>query len=294
MQQVWLLLHFMLHLAIVLAVEGQSSLIRWFSIRSGVFWLETSISSLDTTSTPILTTQLNDLIKTTEQTYHAYPLKSYYDPTSDLKAISSSNSTSNIITSVNNISYGLQYFIYKTFYAEGSEEDLYSAKTSEAKVDIYNDAYGVIFEYYYISAGVLLVILAIMNLIGRKYFRWNEVVNPCLRFAGGVGLACVCIVEFLDDGTETSLRFSRPGGLISIVSLVYFAVLWFEGLVNVFAGQGKRKDDVEKGVEVKSGHDRAESSDHHDGHHDGASGQRGNGYAHVVQEDHDEHGREHQ
>lgn len=272
-------------------------------------------------------TGVNNSINAAAYQFHYYKLADYYNQTSDLAKLgnitapfgsSDWNTTAQPI--LDNMRHYIQYFIFVNFQAEGPKE---IEETSDAgrKVDLYNESFEVVFEYFYIGAGGFLIMLAVMYLFGKIHLRKDEWVSVVIRFAIGIGLPFVSIIGFLETpGDTTGFRYQQPYWLIPIVTFGFAGVLTFDNLSKIAFNVTRRHRrhsaastlaDVETGrnqkVEMhaqnqkqvqfdnRMEHSRtvSEDSDITLGGEHTQPGNGNRGYAHLVQEDdeHEYHGK---
>lgn len=330
-QQVWTLLHFVLHLAILLTVEGQTALVLWEACRRGIIWFEGGFPSVENpatgfSSTTDLVAAVNKSISDTGNHFYYAPLSDYYDPTPDIAklqditdefASSDWNETTSEILAT--IKANIEYFIFNNFQAEASEEELDATKDIEKKVEIFNDAFQVVFEYFYIAAGCLLLVLAVMYWFGKTKKRADEWASIGARLLVGMALPCVSAVAFLEkNNSMTDFRFTRSGWIIPVVTFSYLAVLTADNIicaifdvrdnrdrrrssaVSTLADEETSSDRPQSDgrtmtmaqIQLPQKHERTTSNDSNDSGrtlHDSESrpGWNNRGYSHLKQDDHD-------
>lgn len=330
-QQVWTLLHFALHLAILLTVEGQTALVLWEACRRGIVWFDDRFPSVQNpatgfSSTTDLVAAVNQTISETAARFYYAPLSDYYDPTPDIAKLNNvteefaskdwNETTSEILAT---IKANVEYFLFNNFNAEASEKELEETKDIEEKVQIFNDAFQVVFEYFFIGAGCLLLVLAIMYWFGKTKKRADEWASIGVRLLVGMALPCVSVVAFLEkDGDMTDFRFTRSGWIIPVVTFSYLAVLTADNIICAIFDVRDNKDqrrssaastladeDAEPQesqffgrmramtqINVQRKHERTTSNDSNDsGRTLHETEQRpvwnSRGYSHVKQDDHD-------
>lgn len=190
---------------------------------------------------------VNASIEQAASRFHYYDLATYYNKTSDLQKLvdiaapygsSEWKETANEI--LDNIRHYVQYFIFVNFQAEGPKE-IEETSDPELKVDLYNESFQVVFEYFYIGAGGFLILLAIMYLFVSLRLRKDEWVSVIIRLAIGIGLPFVSIVGFKETpGDTTSFRYQQPDWLIPIVTFAFLGVLFFDNISKVVFNETRR------------------------------------------------------
>lgn len=253
-QQVWTLLHYLLHVAILLTVEGQTALITWTSCRNAIEWFEAGFPSLSNPaslgSTPALVATVNRSLTDAAARYHYTLLSSYYDSAPDMAALQNVTYTGQFGTAqwnttasqiLSNIQYNVEYFLFMNFQAEGPEEEITATKDYREKVNLLNGAFEVVFEYFFIAAGGLLITLAVMYWFGKVHKHGDEWCCIILRFAVGAALACVSAVGFLETpGNISTFRYTHQTWIIPIVTFCFFGVLVGDNLIKIIYNLGKR------------------------------------------------------
>lgn len=248
-QQFWTLLHYFMHVALLLTVEGQSGMIIWQAVWSSVGWL---VSVFPTTidkavsygSVEALVNGITGVLNETTARYHGASLTNYYDPVSDLaKLQSSTNGTEfasaewneTVSETLRHIQYGIEYFIFNNFHAEADEAALEETKDPEEQVQIFSNAYKVIFEFFYIAAGCLLIILALLYIFGRNKKKAHEWSSVGLRLAVGMALPCVSAVAFFEtEGDHSTFRFLDCAWIVGVVTFCYLAVLLGDNIIGIW------------------------------------------------------------
>lgn len=203
--------------------------------------------------------------------FHYYDLADYYNQDSDLQKLknitapygtSEWNTTANEI--LDDIRHYVQYFIFVNFQAEGPKE-IEETSDPALKVDLYNESFQVVFEYFYIGAGGFLIMLAIMYLFGSLRLRKDEWVSVAIRLVFGIGLPFVSIVGFTEKtGDTTSFRYQEPDWLIPIVTFAFLGVLFFDNISKVVFNETRRyrrRSAASTLVDVESGRQKTSDSD---------------------------------
>lgn len=247
-QQFWTILHYFMHVAILLTVEGQSGLIIWEAAWAGVGWFEARFpTSIDAAaaygSVGSLVNGITVVLNQTATRFHYAPLTSYYDPASDLAKLQNSTNgvefastewNETVMETLRYMQYSVKYFIFNNFNAEADETALEEAKDPEEKVEIFCNAYKVIFEFFFIAAGCLLIMLALIYMFGRVKKKAHEWCSIGVRIAVGMAIPCISAVAFLEnEGAHASFRFWGCGWIIALITYCYFAVLLGDNIIGV-------------------------------------------------------------
>lgn len=243
-------------MAILLTVEGQTALTIWDATRNAITWFE--IRFPDPTnpaagfdSMDDLMISVNRTISETTARYHYGSLSSIYDVNPDIEALQNNTepfasagwnaSTSELLS---NIKYNIEYFIFYNFQAESPEMELEETKDPAEKVRILNDSFKFVFEYFYIAAGGLLIMLAVLYWFGKTHKKADEWCSIVLRIVVGLAIPCVSATAFLEEeGGTSSFRFKGHGLIIAVVTFSYVAVLIGDNIIKIVFSVGRRRRD---------------------------------------------------
>ncbi|TID24474.1 hypothetical protein E2P81_ATG02780 [Venturia nashicola] len=231
-QQIWALLHFPLHVAILLCVEGNTSLIVWNSAVQGLkfVWnrksmLDQGPSSLDFGSSGAFISTFNASMWAIDKQFKTKSWATSYNWTSDLTAISNISSTYPFQSSSWN--KAVAPIINKSFHAASvfvfeSHQETFNLMTAVKPVpgDELNAIYrifDVVVMYFYSGAASMLLILAICYWFGKLHkskHEFGEIINRTLV---GFTLLVIGISTVLSDKTETGFKIVASNWVIPIV-----------------------------------------------------------------------------
>lgn len=192
-------------------------------------------------SSASLAAAVKDAVSKTTSVFHYADLSVYYDATADIANLENTTLTGPFGSSVWNtttteilttIKINLQYFIFQNFQADGPDLALEEASNTSEKVAIYNNAYAVVFEYFYICAGGILLVLAVMYSFGKVHKQRDEYASIALRVVFGAMLPCMSALAFLENKDMTnSFRYSESSWIIGIVTFTYLTVLFGDNVI---------------------------------------------------------------
>lgn len=269
-QQIWTLLHFPLHVAILLTVEGSTALILWNAVRSGVAYItEDSLPSLTTPATipphkPGAggtfkdTAAFVDSIRLTynevKERYHYKKLDTYYNATAfaaDLDKLSKPKAAFNTPAWVTEVQPTLkkmtayfEYFLYQNFGAEGPKK-IDDEKDYSLKVQYYEDGFKFVTIYFYIAAGALLLVLAGLYVFGRTKMTKTEWTSVAVRIFGGMALPLVTISAFTEKNDD-SYRFTFSYLLIPLVAIYYLLVIIIDNVIKAISERHHRGNQLKR------------------------------------------------
>lgn len=250
-QQIWTLLHFPTHVAILLTVEASTALLIWNPCRMAVVFLNKQLPSVTDpkgtfTNNDKFIAQVNSTWGEMQARYKYKSLEDYY-PYIDFSAavaklqkpnatFGSSDWSKEAGKSLQKMSDYFQYFIYQNFGAEGPVYKLKKEKDYGKKVAIYEEGYRFVMIYFYISAGALLLLLAALFMIGKKRKTATNWWSIAIRVLAGLCIPLGIISPLLEKpGTENSLRFYAPFALIPIVTVGYFLVIIVDNIAKAIS-----------------------------------------------------------
>lgn len=222
-QQIWALLHYPLHVAILLTAEGSTLLILWNEIAQDIDWMSNNLldpAYFDSSQAyaSSLLTNLTDFENSFKQKY----LLDSYNYTSgaanfshlDFATTEGMNKAEDLY---NDMFTKVAVFLFENFNVDLPPDE----STGESELDklaALASVFWTVFLYYIIAAGCLLIILGVMYWFGKKNkSRW-EYGSIAVRIAVGVGLSLVSISYLFN--TSFNLFFSP--WMIPMVVIIYF------------------------------------------------------------------------
>ena len=225
----------------------------WDGARAGIRWFVSVFPSPSYptggfTSTAALVERVNATLVETGLKYHYKKLADYYDYTKDLKALNDTSklefgssefneTASEILQTMHDKVY---YFLFKNFNAEGLAE-IDDTKDYGEKIQLYNDGFKFVFQYFFIAAGSFLIMLAVMKTFGTVRKTGDEWASIVLRVLAGAALPCTSLVAFKEAPDAMSgYRFDNSGWIIPIATFTFLLVLIGDNLLASCFGVAKR------------------------------------------------------
>jgi hypothetical protein len=242
-QQVWALLHYPLHSAILLCVEGNTSLIVWNSAVQALKWIW-SIMPEDYSNPANGYSDVDSYIDYLNQSMNAIngKFKSKYWNTThnwnrNLTAIESYTATYGFKSEVWNNRTGevvrhmfdrAQVFVYE---AHGDSLAKLNAVTSTTtsprhKLDAVSDVFNTTTMQFFVGAACVLLVLAVMywfNKIHKTKYEFGEIIN---RVVVGFTLIILGVSAVIADKTSSGFKFKGSHWMIPIVVLFFAAGKW--------------------------------------------------------------------
>jgi hypothetical protein len=242
--------------AILLTVEGSTTLILWNIIKNYSNSLTANlpcpacygdIGAFDQTmgllNSEKLIDYLNETIIQFNENFKNSEISTLYNYTADLVALKNIpapyNSTEwndDAYLIETKIFFGVYDFLYAQFKIEapgsatveagGSVEDQTLSKINEAS-GLFN-IFNTVFYYFFISAGAMLIVLAVMYWFGKNHKSRGEYASIVMRTVAGLAL-----MVGLYAGTNTVLAgdFDLSSWIIPTVVLSYFVVIVMDSLL---------------------------------------------------------------
>ncbi|KAH7119344.1 hypothetical protein EDB81DRAFT_891824 [Dactylonectria macrodidyma] len=256
-QQFWTLLHFPLHLSMVLFMQGFTQFIIWSKIMDTLSKLILKsvfddINSLARSTTAVvvdsLTTTINKFFEEYPPKYIStidnvnwavgniselsddfWPDLAKYLTTLNESDIINMTEFSDFWTSFNNMSTSLQNSLIETFGIDLVEEVTDANKNvtetgleSEVNTKMWA-RFDLVFQYAYIAAGITLIIMTILTIVARtKPWRKWSIVRTGIFFALGLGLSLVSTLHF---NQTKDYNYKNSPWLLPTICLVWVLVL---------------------------------------------------------------------
>lgn len=248
-QQIWTILHFPLHMAILLTVEGSTTLILWNIIIRNVSWLQywwvvdTDFKQQGFNSTAQVAEWLTNVIETFSAGFKDENLLDYYDWQAQIAAIENitapfgspeyNNETGTITDGMLN---GLMNFVFHNFnielpetHGDVQEASHGSEQTFFSYVYIFLDA----FIYYFIASGVFLLVLAVMYWFGKVHKSRGEYISIFVRVLIGIGLGLTSLIIWEPNNADLYgiLAYLESAWVMPTIMFSFFFVIVLDNLL---------------------------------------------------------------
>ncbi|RMZ70046.1 Low temperature requirement A [Pyrenophora seminiperda CCB06] len=251
-QQIWGLLHYPLHSAIVLCVEGNTSLIVWNSAVQILkqIW---SIQPADYNDPANGYSDTNEYLNYLNQSMYSvkskFRTKSWsatYDWNSNFTAIENYTATYGFKSAEWNNRTGdivrymfdrAQVFVYEAHADSLAKLNAVTSTTSSprVKLDAVSDVFNTTTMQFFISAGSVLLVLAIMywfNKVHKTKYEFGEIID---RVMVGFTLIIFGISIVITDKTTSGFKYSSSQWLIPIVILFFKFLLFLDNILLAIA-----------------------------------------------------------
>jgi hypothetical protein len=217
-QNIWAILHFPFHACILLVVEGMARLQVWRKVVDITGPLQSAVNAISTTQP--LQAQLANLNQTMIQLFSRFPSSPKPSLSSYFAEISSPNATSaQIQDGINNIySNGINWTL--------TNFDIPTPTDTDNNIYAILNLFEVVFIYYFVFAGLTLMLLAALFLLGKRHKLRGEILSVGVRVFFGLGLSLVAVMAAPALGATTdpnsSLhKFMFSAWLLPTVLLTY-------------------------------------------------------------------------
>ncbi|MCJ1418351.1 hypothetical protein MMC32_004698 [Xylographa parallela] len=262
LQHIWMICHFPLHLAVLLTVEGISQFSVW---RKVVDLMLPFVSSMENYPSNIpradLTVYFNNTIQAlygrfSGSTVEQPDLGAYFDVFGD-----PTTSLDQRIAAGYNITYAGIIFVCENFEIELPESNSADEAGPEQKFEEIYDSYIVVFIYFFVAAGLTLIFLALLFVLGRRERVRGDHLLMVVRVLVGLGLSFLALMALPSNPTGDIGSYVNSAWMLPTVAICYALLVLFENLLlhyvrKVVVGREKKLGDY---VSVIPGRSRVES-----------------------------------
>ncbi|RAR14115.1 hypothetical protein DDE83_002533 [Stemphylium lycopersici] len=256
-QQIWAVLHYPLHSAILLCVEGNTSIIVWNSAVQALKWIwsikpeDYSDPADGYSDTYSFLDYLNkSMIDVNGRFKHRYWNATYnwntnfttienYTDTYGFRSEEWNNRTGEI---VRHMFDRAQVFVYEAHADSLAKLNAVTSSSTSprAKLDATSDVFNTTAMQFFIGAGCVLLVLAMMywfNKVHKTKHEFGEIIS---RVVAGFILIILGITVVIADKSESGFKFKGSHWIIPIVVLFFAGVLLFDNIL-IFISQYTRR-----------------------------------------------------
>jgi hypothetical protein len=224
-QQIWALLHYPLHVAILLTAEGSTLLIIWNEIAQDVDWMNNNLwdpsyfNSSQAYASSLLT-NLTNFDNSFKQKY----LSDSYNYTAgaanfshlDFATTEGLNKAEDLYS---DMLYKVAVFLFENFNVDlPGDAEFNSGLSEEETLQAHVSVFLTVYLYYLIAGGCLLIVLGVLYWFGKTHkSRW-EYGSIAVRISVGIGLSLVSISYLF----STSGNLFMSPWMIPMVVIIYF------------------------------------------------------------------------
>ena len=229
-QHAWAVLHFPFHASVVLVVEAMAQLSIWQKVVDVTDPLIATIESVDKVHpTEEQIRGLNETFQSLTQRF----LELSNSPTASIRLADSSdqfavlqNATSSTTTEQIKAALDTIYsngitFVCAKFKIEPPEEATDPIDRANHIFDLFETVY----IYFFVFAGLVLILLAVLFLLGKKKKLRGELLSVAVRLGAGLGLSLLAVMAAPSlgrgDGEDSLHRFMYSGMMLPTVLIVY-------------------------------------------------------------------------
>ncbi|UPX10221.1 uncharacterized protein EKO05_0000891 [Ascochyta rabiei] len=262
-QQIWSLLHYPLHMAIVICVEGNTALIVWNSAVQALVFIWTlecedyfdPADGFDTSTAYIA--YINQSMFSINNRFRSKKWDRTYDWNLNLTAINDYTTTYGFKTDEWNNKTGdlvrslftkAQVFVFEAHADTLAKLNAVSPgptaaqQPSATKLEAIYDVFNVTVMSFYISAGAMLLVLAILywfNKMHKTKYEFGEMIN---RVVMGFALIIVGVATVVGDKSTVGFKFKASHWMIAIVVLCFVAVLFLDNVLLALSRKTLRRN----------------------------------------------------
>ncbi|KIW01884.1 uncharacterized protein PV09_06731 [Verruconis gallopava] len=247
-QQIWALLHYPLHIAILLTVEGNTALIVWNSVVQGFkFVWARQPQPADAPGTNFASSQdfinfINASMVAIDKQFSSSKWSVEYPWRGNLTALANISSTypfksaewNNATAAIVNRMFTSAKLFIVTSHKETMDKIVAIMPTITDDQAALNSIYGVfdiVVLYFYVCAGGMLLILAIMYWFGKLHktkYEFGEMINRTIM---GFVIPVVGVTASLTNKSETGFKFVASNWLIPTVMLGFLIVVVLDNVI---------------------------------------------------------------
>jgi hypothetical protein len=223
----WTLLHFPLHVALLLTVEGAASFILWNISKNFVLKWSSQFDNFDSvtfTSNDDLCTFLIHGIETLDEGLRSN-VSSSYNYQAELQEIgrlnfSASTWNESAYTLVNKIYVEVENVLFESFGVHGAEpKNKKVVPTGDQRTASILGQVDTAFLSFYIAAGLFLMLLAALFWLGKRKKSVGEWASIALRVVVGIGVTLTILADYVQP--ISSGHFFLSVWIIPVVTLGY-------------------------------------------------------------------------
>lgn len=223
-QQVWTLLHYPLHMAILLTVEGVKQFIQWWIANDNSDWALTKIgdSWLSSSTGDELTHQLNLNLDEISARFNTNGNKDVKLPDFSKQFKLMSNYTESVegenervVEILTDMSYTLYTWACSIYGIKPQEE----SKDPTNKLLAVYEVFWVVFIFFFSCAGAVLLILAVMYWFGKSHKTGGEWGSIVVRAFFGIGVTFLAIMA--KDYSDAWINYISSPWILPTIVFVY-------------------------------------------------------------------------
>jgi low temperature requirement protein LtrA len=217
-QMIWSLAHFPFHICILLVVEGFGALTIW---RKVIDWLRICADAVSDLPGPAdnsteaweqFASQINDTLTS---------LLPGINLSESLETLAQSNGDESALEDFNlGLTGQVASYLSSAFDVEIEGKGGVELDGVDSLLAVFN-AYSTIVLYFFICAGLTLVMLAILFLLNKRYKTRLEYISVTVRFLIGVGISLLSIMYATQDKSMTFDNYFQSAWMAPTVVLAY-------------------------------------------------------------------------
>jgi low temperature requirement protein LtrA len=242
-QMFWALAHFPFHVCILLVVEGFSQLTIWRKVVDWIQFTENIINQLpypSDNSTEAWEGYASQINTTLYNTFGDLEISE------SIEAYAQSNGNETI---VGNAYYDLigqvATFVSKGYLVEIPEGTNGEEATGGDNLDAIIGIYGTIFLYFFICAGLTLVMLAVLFLLNKRYKTRLEYISMAVRLMVGIAVTLITIMygttgnafanyflsAWMAPTVVLAYGLSKLSGIVPLLNANYYLVVLLDAIL---------------------------------------------------------------
>ncbi|KAJ3518317.1 hypothetical protein NM208_g14559 [Fusarium decemcellulare] len=237
-QQLWTIIHFPFHLALVLFMQGFTQFVIWTKIIDTLnhLTLDSVLNDLNDIAKSTSKSIKDDLSKMINDYFELYPpqirFAKYADTLQD-KDLPDSDDFNTFANAFYAISYSMENALLETFgidlvkeVSEENEHDHIEQTDSGLEAQVNDETwvrFELVFQYSYIAAGITLILMVLLAVISRTtpWTKWSIARNVIFTLLG-VGMSLVALLNY---NANDAVAFQTSAWMLPTITLVWLVIL---------------------------------------------------------------------
>jgi hypothetical protein len=226
-QQIWAVLHFPLHIGILLTTEGSSEFMLWrLGVELSNWATEKAVHSVENVETgKQLIDALKDTFTAVAQRFTKIPPLDYSSQYNELQALNITNASNNhtleeAVGIVSEMLTDTYAWVFANLGVEVPANSQAEAVTGDDQLSEIVGVFNTVFLYFFIAAGGTLILLSVMYYFGKTHKNRGELASIAFRFIVGLGLALLATMQATPD-SNALYAFIQSPWILPTVMLSY-------------------------------------------------------------------------
>lgn len=226
-QQIWALLHFPLHISILVTNEGSRAFVL-YSVAKGIYtqaFHDSQASKLARTTSEIIDVLKGIVSTLTRRLKNKGDVPDFKPIYQNITAIKDGKTSAQELEKLlGGFTNRVFIWVMQSFGVEVESSGSPSAQRSiDEQIDTLSEKFFVVFRFFFIAAGFVLISMALLHWFSKSRKSRGEVMSIIMTTLIGAGLSLVSIMALTDDGISNSTFsvYLNSGWIVPTVVLAY-------------------------------------------------------------------------